>query len=567
MSLTKLCRVSIGPVRLGTRAGGYSTPSDRRSEHKAIERQRRHLGGHQDRYYRATSYPALEPQQLLKDDYEAHVPAQEASDLPARNALRGLVDVYDSYVGSRRLLKPQLKSNGKLQPKVPTAITATQTLQSSRAFRKVRGKFVPGATDELTSAAVHRLETLLRDRTASGQEIFAVYVALPKPRLAHISHGSFMRLRHVLRQVQHKDEGSKTRYYSLLDDMVEAHISLDKADWDTAISFAGRWSTSVDDDNVNGAMHLWTRMEGESGNLACSLTFNILFDIAVKAGNFALADILQQEMDKRSLQRTRYFHTSNIFYHGLRRDGTGVRRAYQEMVDDGNFIDTTVLNCVVVSLIRAGEAAAGEQVFERMKLMSLQSQYETNLPSAWADRRRFAYLLQDATKKLRDCPSAHDSLQSVMPVAPDLHTYRALIRHHASETGNVDRIADLLSEMQQRRLEWHGSLFYHIFAGFERYGGVRFSSWTKNRLQDMWQLFLSHLPASNRARSPDDNFYLDVSIVAVVLKAFAKCADSTTVASVQQDISARWDFSAADLALIDAVVAEIGADKGGSVFD
>ncbi|KAK5182169.1 hypothetical protein LTR16_010282, partial [Cryomyces antarcticus] len=162
------------------------------------------------------------------------------------------------------------------------------------------------------------------------------------------------------------------RYLSIVDDMKEAGIPMTVAEWNTAVAFAGRWYERVTAAEVENALHIWKEMEHQAGVQGTNVTFNILFDIATKAGKYVLAEMIMKEMQKRNLKYNRYFRFGLIYYYGLRADGDGVRRAYKDFVEAGEIVDTAVMNCVMVSLIRAGEPTAAEEVFLRMKRLNAQ---------------------------------------------------------------------------------------------------------------------------------------------------------------------------------------------------
>ena len=178
---------------------------------------------------------------------------------------------------------------------------------------------------------------------------------------------------HRLAIVEFKDERTMQRYLSVVDDMLTADVPMIRSEWNSAMSFAGRYLRKVGDVQVDTATQIWLRMEKEAGITSSATTFSILFDVATKAGKFALADIVVKEMLQRGIEPNRYFRTNIIYCHGLKRDGAAVRKAYQDFVDAGEIIDTIVLNCVIASLINAGEPSAAEYIFEKMKALGAEN--------------------------------------------------------------------------------------------------------------------------------------------------------------------------------------------------
>jgi pentatricopeptide repeat protein len=77
-----------------------------------------------------------------------------------------------------------------------------------------------------------------------------------------------------------------------------------RTEWNSAMSFAGRYLRKVGDVQVETATQIWLRMEKEAGIESSATTFSILFDVATKAGKFALADIVVKEMMQRKIEPT-----------------------------------------------------------------------------------------------------------------------------------------------------------------------------------------------------------------------------------------------------------------------
>ncbi|OCL10809.1 hypothetical protein AOQ84DRAFT_374562, partial [Glonium stellatum] len=223
--------------------------------------------------------------------------------------------------------------------------------------------------EEHNRHVIRRLRSLLEDEESPHEEIFSCYQQLPYPRVSYLHTSTIRLLLHCLAIVERKDEVSMQRYLSILDDMKAADISISTSEWSTAIHFAGRCFKRVTQAEVDSALYIWKEMEQEAGVQGTYVTFNILFDIAVRAGKFELAERIMKEMEARNLRFSRYFRTGLMLYHGRRHDGEGVRKAYRDLVDAGEIVDTAIMNAVIASLMRAGEPAAGEHVFARMKTL------------------------------------------------------------------------------------------------------------------------------------------------------------------------------------------------------
>ena len=119
------------------------------------------------------------------------------------------------------------------------------------------------------------------------------------------------------------------RYLSVVDDMKGTAIPLSTYEWTSALSFASRYVARSTVVEVESALHMWREMEHVAGVKGNDATFNVLFDVACKAGKFTLAEMIYKEMRARGFEFTRYHHVSQIHYYGLKGDGDGARAAYK----------------------------------------------------------------------------------------------------------------------------------------------------------------------------------------------------------------------------------------------
>ena len=399
---------------------------------------------------------------------------------------------------------------------------------------------------------IQRLCSLLEDEESPHEEIFSYYQQLPYPRVSYLTLPAIRLLLHHLAIVERRDEVSMQRYLSILDDMKAANISITKSEWSTAITFAGRCFNRVTQAEVESALYIWREMEQEAGVEGTYVTFNILFDIAVRAGKFRLAEMFMKEMEARNLRFSRYFRTSLMLYHGRRQDGDGVRKAYRELVEAGEIVDTAVMNAVIASLIRAGEPAAAEHVFARMKALHAAKTGTTAAgtlpPRSWRAARKLGKRLDFAARRLSAStlpPPAvaaeRARLQRGSPIAPNAQTFSLLVRHHAVVAGNLDRVTELLAGLRGAGLAPDGTVYLALLAGFEGFGGVRYSSWTRARLEDVWADFLAALDARLQG------VYLSRAIVAAALRAFAKCAGPVRTLLAWEEMRRRWKPGAEEL--------------------
>lgn len=246
--------------------------------------------------------------------------------------------------------------------------------------------------EKADAAHIDRLEQLLGDEEAPHDDVFATYQKLQSPGVVYLRTDTIRALLHHLSIVQRPSPMAMQRFLSILDDMKTAHIHIIRAEWTSAIHLAGRAMGTVSADDLQSALHIWRDMEHRAGVRAGFVTLNVLFNISVKAGKFALADTFIKEMHARKLQMHRHYRVSLLYYYGVLQDGNAVRKTYQELVAAGDIVDTAVMNAVIAALIRAGEPSAAEHVFERMK--RLHAAKAAPAPGhkffnrTWRDRRR-----------------------------------------------------------------------------------------------------------------------------------------------------------------------------------
>ena len=401
--------------------------------------------------------------------------------------------------------------------------------------------------DEDSPALAHLLKILDRD-DCTHEEAFEAYSTLPFPGVSYLSDDTCRLLFRRLSVVEKKNKGSKMRYLSVVDDMKSAGLQMTAAEWNSAIAFCGQCLTQITAVDVENALKTWTEMEQEAKIRGGTITFNILFDMAAKAEKFVLAEMILKEMADRELKYNRYSRTSFIFYHGLREDGDGVRRAYREYVEAGEIVDTVVMNCVITALIRAREPAAAEQVYERMKrLHTKQTGHDLPLGN-WREIRDLGRLLNRAAWRLKGDPEKLRQLQEEQSIAPDTQTYIHFVEYHATQSGEIRRIATLLAEMRHLGLPMHGRFFTKLFKGFAYHGGVRYTSWTRARLEAVWE---SMLDASDQGL---DSMQVMKWMVIWAVRAFERCAGRQRTLEIWSELRQRWEPGDGDMDFVMSVL-------------
>ncbi|KAL5120582.1 hypothetical protein ACEQ8H_001601 [Pleosporales sp. CAS-2024a] len=397
------------------------------------------------------------------------------------------------------------------------------------------------------AAHIRRLQKLLEDDEASHADVFETYKNIAPPGVVYLELDTIRALLHHLSIVERPSPLAMQRFLSILDDMKNAHIHILRSEWTSAIYLTGNAMGAVSADDLQSALQLWRDMERRAGVKGGAVTLNVLFDMSVRAGKFQLAETFLDELHRRKLPLHRHFRVSKIYYHGLMQNGSAVRDTYQDLVRAGDIVDTVVLNAVIAALIRAGEPSAAEHVFERMKRLHASK----HLPApghrffnrTWRDKRALGLYFTHEARRLRraDLQEPLKELQDYAPVAPDPRTYALLIRHQAVTVGDIDRVYDLLREMQYNAVPLDGSIFIFIFHGFADFGGIRYSSWTRDKLERIWKQYLKALQDSL------ERTWISVKAVISALKAFAKCTDAERTLKAWEEIRSMWQPSAEEL--------------------
>ena len=351
--------------------------------------------------------------------------------------------------------------------------------------------------------AYQRFVDLLMDDYSPLRDLFIAYKALPQPGVSYLPKGVIRLFLQRMSTPWRKSESAMLRYLSLIDDMQHAKLPITPWEWSSAIHLAGHSFPNVSNTDVAAAFRVWRQMEKECGVASRDVTFNILFDIAVKAEKFVLAEEVLKEMHERGFRLNRLGRVSLIYYYGRKKDGDGVRKAYRDFVEAGEIVDTLVLNCVMASLINAEEPTAAEQVYERMKGMQEglrrqpatgdQGGLFTRYPPPGSDRlgteaasNSLGRVLLHASRLKTMLPEHHAQLQDVMPLTPNAMTFRILMTHHARTSGNLDRLIVLVAEMTNEfGIPFSPLTFQTLFMGFARHGGSSRAAakWTRPRLQ------------------------------------------------------------------------------------
>jgi pentatricopeptide repeat protein len=471
---------------------------------------------------------------------EAEEDDDEEGLLPQENRTREeLLDLVDQYSGESYTDQlPLLELPNIYQPSDGPFISVSD---------KEEDEWPPPhcawSADAETQAKLDQLERAVTANDAAEkdpEEMYQIYRTLPAPRAPYLESNIRHKMLYYLSVVERKDEQSMLRYLSVVDDMKGAAIPLNVCEWTSAISFAARYVSTVTELECQAALQMWKEMEHIAGVKGNSATFNVLFDVACKAGKFTLAEMIYKEMENRHLQTDRFHHVSMIFYYGLQKSGDGARSAYKTLVEAGEIVDTVVLNAMISALIRSHETSAAENIYERMKRSHLENPDSQLQPRDFKKRRSIRRILQKMAIMSKGNEESRKAFQAKSIIAPDLHTFRILINHFAVDVGELDKTKRLLDEMSLFELPLHGSLFLALFKGFSKHGGVRYTQWTAPRLERVWQSLLYALENGSGVS-------LSQWMVLWILRAFAKCSGKARTLAAWEEIKGKWDPDPSEL--------------------
>ncbi|RYO88359.1 hypothetical protein DL764_008736 [Monosporascus ibericus] len=386
------------------------------------------------------------------------------------------------------------------------------------------------AVEDLRVAVLTKLK---RPAQIDSERVYALYQEIPEPRISHLP----ARLRHqllaALGTIERKDSKSMLRYFAVVADVKNSGFSLTSYEWNTAMSFATRYVGTSTEVETEAALHIWREMEHDAGVKANEVTFNILFDVASKAGNFTLAEMVYREMINRGYTFNRYHHVSLIHFFGLKQNGSGVRAAYRHMVEAGEIIDTITLNCVLSSLLRCGEEESAERLYEKMKNST---EAGRNIPDRnYTIQKSITKVLMMFARLAKAHPDMRPSFQHAALLAPDLQTYRILVNWYGIRLGNLPKVAQFLDEMKFFRVPLHGAIFLALFKSFHIHGGPG-SDWSAQRLESVWNAFLNALDTKT------EGLHISTWMAMAILRAFSRYSDREQMLDIYEALRSRWNL-------------------------
>ncbi|CAG8952263.1 hypothetical protein HYFRA_00001003 [Hymenoscyphus fraxineus] len=472
----------------------------------------------------------LEPKNIVDEESQPNRTKEE---------LMELVDQYNGESLTGQLPIPDLELPSLYQPSDGPNLTVSDKEEDEWPPPHYAWRASPETRKKLD-----RLELLLSEKNPDPDLAYQIYRDLPKPGVPYLNSGTRHKFLRCLYTVEKKDEQSMLRYLSVVDDMKNTAIPLRSTEWNSAISFVARYVHRSTEVEVEAALHMWRDMERSAGIKGTATTFNILFDVACKAGKFVLAEMIYKEMLTRGLEFDRFHHVSLIHYHALKRNGDGARAAYKALVEAGEIVDTIVLNAMIAALVSSYEANAAHNIYHRMKKMYWEQPEPKLAPRHYLEQREITRRLKEIALVTKTDLASRKLHQRNSIIAPNLHTYQILVRYYAVEAGELDKATRLLEEMKQFNIPIHGSLFLALLKGFAAHGGIRYTDWTSERLENVWKSCVS------AAGNENLDVFLSKWMIVWALKAFSKCCGKKRALQAWEEVKVKWEPDEMELVFV-----------------
>ncbi|KAK6509966.1 hypothetical protein TWF481_004681 [Arthrobotrys musiformis] len=326
-------------------------------------------------------------------------------------------------------------------------------------------------------------------KATKPNQLFESYLQLPAPRLRYLSQEQVYGLLSKMSVTQKGDESAMLQYLTVIDDMKTGRVPIPRYHWNTAISFVAKCYRHLTDHDLQSGLFLWKEMEKSAGVLADITTFNILFHLATNSNMAHLPLMILKEMKRRTIPMDRFSYVNLIIYYGKQGDGRGIRHTYREFIQTGEVVDIVVLNAIMTALIDAGEPQAAEDVLTHLIQSPTKSRFKRSMEKKNSRRlhknvRNLRWILAqqgfDPNMDLR-----------LAPLAPDLVSFAIFIDYHARETADFGRILSLLNDLSECGINSEVSVLQSLFKGFALHGSSRYTPWTFQRLNAVFDAFIN----------------------------------------------------------------------------
>lgn len=371
-------------------------------------------------------------------------------------------------------------------------------------------------TYETDSSSVAQLIEAVHSKPKNTpQYLFSLYRNIPSPGVEKLPTRTRGALLRQLANPPDRRPVDVRRYLALVDDMINCNIPMSRSLWTTAISFAsrraGRGRTSKR--NVVHAIGLWQQMEHYAKIEADEVVFNILYDAAIKAAQFSIAERLEKEMIKRHIPFTRFSLIPKLNYYAEHKDVEGISHTFDNFVRSGNLVDTVILNGLLSAFLKAGDFETAEGIYERMLLAQNANKGTELKADATGNSLSTRFEIYRSTTKqlgrllklsdtLKDYhPTHYRALQHSISLDPDTRTFHILLRHYAITTGRFDKVLHIVRDMENAfKVPPRHMIYSTLFEGFSIHGKSKKQTWTPHRLWLLWRSYVWALIDSRNTR-------------------------------------------------------------------
>lgn len=341
----------------------------------------------------------------------------------------------------------------------------------------------------------------LYDSQMSNQYVFNLYKRLPSPKWDYLSMRDRGQLLKRFARPPDRRRSNARFFLTIFTDMTEAGLPISGGIFTKAIYFTSHLSPVLQKRDLMNAMSIWECMELKYGLKTDNVVFQLLFRIAILSGHYEVGDRLLEEMKNRGLRFSRHGLVSFMYACGKRGDINGIHDAFKQFDAQFNYVDSSVVNCLISSLLNAGDPATAHQVYShllqnhaRIRSDSLRSREKFYFPSLSSNFSSWRSKADNLSGIFRILSGHGEALgpqgyrKNHVPIVPDTRTYYIMLRYHCLHTGDISAVEQLLRDMETVfRNPPRIIVYYFLFQGFAIHSSAK--GWTEAKLLKVWKFF------------------------------------------------------------------------------
>ncbi|RVD80271.1 uncharacterized protein DFL_008172 [Arthrobotrys flagrans] len=401
--------------------------------------------------------------------------------------------LYRRFTYFRRGDSGSENGEGQVANQAASVIPLAFKSESAKDSKETDEDSPPGPQNDGRLAAFWRS---FNSKATKPNQLFESYLQLPVPRLRYLSQEQVYGLLSKMSIIKKGDESAMLQYLTVIDDMRTGKVPIPRYHWNTAISFVAKCYRHLTDHDLQSGLFLWKEMEKSAGVVADATTFNILFHLATNSNMAHLPLMILKEMKRRNIPMDRFSYVNLIMYYGKQGDGRGIRHAYREFIRAGEVVDIVVLNAIMTALISAGEPQAAEDVLTH--LIQSPTKSKPRLSTEKRNMRKLHKNIRNLRWILAQQGFDPNMDLGLAPLAPDLVSFAIFIDYHARETADFGKILSLLNDLSECGINSEVSILQSLFKGFALHGNARYTPWTLQRLNAVFDAFMNGSYRINR---------------------------------------------------------------------